>query len=447
MASFFLQRRFMISKFFDILWGHLSRDELRKFTLCSITFMLLVGSYWLLRVLKDALFDDLVGIVHQPKAKILSMIVIVPLVLIYTRLVDTVERHKLFFWICTSYSVLFSLILYCYTHPLQIFYTSFLPGNIIGWITYVSVESFGSLAIGLFWAFMASTTNTASAKRGYPMIYTIGQLGTIATTTMVTKVQFIGFTTLWAGASCAVFIVPFVIMLLLTTVPQETMQSNVKTNIQKKEKTGLFEGLRLLSTKPYLLGILVISTFYEVVVTIMEFQMKMLARQIYTTRETFAAFLGTYGQATNLLAFAFALFGTGIIVRTFGVRFCLVMFPLVSGTIVSATLFNPSLSIIFAAAMITKALSYTLNNPVKELMYIPTSKDVKFKTKSWIEAFGARGSKGTGATVCAIFANDLPYLITFGTIASLSVISVWATVAFLVGTQYNRLIKEEKIIE
>ncbi|MBL4588223.1 hypothetical protein JKY79_02670 [Candidatus Babeliales bacterium] len=122
----------MISKFFDILWGNLSRDELRKFTLCSITFMLLVGSYWLLRVLKDALFDDLVGIIHQPKAKILSMIVIIPLVLIYARLVDTVERHKLFFWICTSYSMLFTLILYFYTHPLQIFYTRFLPGNILG---------------------------------------------------------------------------------------------------------------------------------------------------------------------------------------------------------------------------------------------------------------------------------------------------------------------------
>ncbi|MBL4588224.1 hypothetical protein JKY79_02675 [Candidatus Babeliales bacterium] len=294
---------------------------------------------------------------------------------------------------------------------------------------------------------MASTTNTASAKRGYPMIYTIGQLGTIATTTMVTQVKFIGFTQLWAGAACAVFIVPFVIMLLLTTVPQETMQSNVKTNEKKREKTGLFEGLRLLTTKPYLMGILVISTFYEVVVTIMEFQMKMLARQIYTSREAFAAFLGTYGQATNLLAFSFALFGTGIIVRTFGVRFCLVIFPLISGTIVTSALLHPSLWVIFAAAMITKGLSYTLNNPVKELMYIPTSKDIKFKAKSWIEAFGARGSKGAGATVCATFANNLPSLITFGTIASLSVISVWATVAFLVGTKYNRLIKDDEIIE
>jgi AAA family ATP:ADP antiporter len=440
----------MIFRIIRALFGEMSKNEMKKFGICSLVFTLLIGGYWMLRVLKDALFDDLVGIVHQPKVKIASMFVIIPLVLIYTKLVDTVERHKLFYFICSTYALLFTLIAYFCIYPAGIFtdsYFSFIPGNLLGWVTYISVESFGSLAIGLFWAFMASTTTSASAKRGYPMMYAVGQFGTIGATTMVANAPFFGVSHLWMFATAGIFIVPFLIALLINSVPQEELQSEVPNAPIKKESTGLFEGLRLLSTTPYLMGVLVISTFYEVVATIMEFQMKMLGRQIYTTKETFASFLGIYGQATNILAFSFAIVGTGFLVRNFGVRFCLIMFPLISGSIVSVTLFHSSVWVFFLAAVITKGLSYTLNNPVKEMMYIPTSKDVKFKAKSWIEAFGSRGSKGTGAAINNFFARDLGSLLTFGTITSLSLISIWAVVAFIVGTKYNGLIRDQKTIE
>lgn len=46
--------------------------------------------------------------------------------------------------------------------------------------------------------------------------------------------------------------------------------------------------------------------------------------------------------------------------------------------------------------MFLKALSYSLNNPCKEMLYNPTSTDVKFKAKSWIDIFGQRGASDTG---------------------------------------------------
>ena len=46
-----------------------------------------------------------------------------------------------------------------------------------------------------------------------------------------------------------------------------------------------------------------------------------------------------------------------------------------------------------------KGLSYALNNPCKEVMYIPTSKDAKFKTKSFIDMFGSRSAKMSGAQI------------------------------------------------
>ena len=41
--------------------------------------------------------------------------------------------------------------------------------------------------------------------------------------------------------------------------------------------------------------------------------------------------------------------------------------------------------------LLLKGFSYCLNNPCKEILYQPTSSNVKFKAKSWIGVFGARG--------------------------------------------------------
>jgi AAA family ATP:ADP antiporter len=440
----------MVPGFIRNLFGDMSANEAKKFSLCSITFMFLIGAYWELRVLKDALFDDLVGMVHQPKAKMLSLLVIIPLILIYTKLVDTVERHKLFYFICTTYGVLFALIAYFYVNPMPNFAPALVanvPGKLLGWITYITVESFGSLSIGLFWAFMASTTNTASAKRGYALIYGVGQIGSIGGPTLVTYAPVLGLPMLLMIGATAVLAVPFLIFMLMSIIPQEDMQSDVHAQAAPKKRTGLLEGLRLLTTTPYLLGVLVISTVYEIVGTIMDLQMKLLAREVYTTKETFAAFLGSFGQTTNGFALLLAFFGTGIFVRKFGVRFCLVMYPVLSGVVVASTLIYPTLWPVFFAVLMIKGLSYTLNNPVKELMYIPTSKDVKFKAKSWIEAFGGRTAKAGGSIINNFFAGDLTALMTYGTFASLGVIGVWACIAFLIGTTYNTLIKENKIIE
>jgi len=99
------------------------------------------------------------------------------------------------------------------------------------------------------------------------------------------------------------------------------------------------------------------------------------------------------------------------------------------------------------AVVIFKGLSYTLNNPSKEVMYIPTSKDVKFKAKSWIDSFGNRSTKAVGASVNAALKSSLPLLITAGTVISLGIVGVWLVVAAFVGNTYNTLQKENKIIQ
>jgi AAA family ATP:ADP antiporter len=49
--------------------------------------------------------------------------------------------------------------------------------------------------------------------------------------------------------------------------------------------------------------------------------------------------------------------------------------------------------VLFMLLSVLKAITFSLNEPVKELLYMPTSEAIKFKVKAWIDVFGARCAK------------------------------------------------------
>jgi AAA family ATP:ADP antiporter len=154
-----------------------------------------------------------------------------------------------------------------------------------------------------------------------------------------------------------------------------------------------------------------------------------------------------YGMMVNGLALTFALLGTSFLMRRFGLRFCLILFPFVSLFFVSGVYFFPSLAVLLSACIATKGLSYALNNPAKEMMYIPTAQDIRFKAKGWIDQFGGRSSKALGAAVNDMFRHSAETLIAYGTFISLGLIVVWALAAAYVGTSFNRLTEKKQVVE
>ena len=157
----------------------------------------------------------------------------------------------------------------------------------------------------------------------------------------------------------------------------------------------------------------------------------------------------------NGVALSFAFIGTSFFMRKFGLRFCLLTYPAVIGIVLLGLLGLNSIGAtnieimwaLFASMVAVKGLSYALNNPTKEVMYIPTTKDIRFKAKGWIESFGGRSSKGTGAFVTAYFANSLSSLLLYGTFISLGVVGFWLIVANFLGKKFNKLQAENKTVE
>ena len=441
----------MLIRLVHSLWGDLSHEEIKKFGILSMIITLILGNYWMLRSLKNAVFNDLVGLEYQPFAKMASLFVVAGIVLVYSKLVDTLTKKRLFDVVCLFFASMFFLTSVSVSYP-EYFLTnsSIIPihGNIMGWICYFTFES-SSLMIVLFWSFVTSVTKPEAAKKGYGMVITCTQIGTILGSTIVAK-----FSTIWgvpviiALGGFTTLLVPMLVRVYIANIPLEVV--DIKSPKDKKPKTGFLEGLRIIATRPYVIGILIVSTLYEIIGTILEFQMNMIAKDIYTSRDLYASFTGTYGISINILALLFALLGTSFFMRRFGLRFCLLAYPCLVGFVLMFLFTFKAIGCdnvelmwaLFGSMVMIKGFSYALNNPTKEVMYIPTTQDIRFKAKSWIESFGGRTSKGTGAIVTASFAQNLSALLTYGTIISLGIVGVWMIAANLLGKKFNTL--EEK---
>lgn len=435
----------MIDKIHSYFWGDFDREEIKKFSILSLMFFCMIGSYWLLRTQKDAVFNALVGFEYQPYAKMLSFVASIMVALMYSKLVDLLSKDRLLMVLATFFGGGFLCISLLLAHPTIGFANEIAsPSRWLGWAIYVFIELSGTTLVGLFWAFVTSSTNADSAQKGYPIVIAGSQAGSVLGSWFSYQSARFGNQFLFMlGAFGFCLIVPCVF--LYNALVSRRMR--VGAGSASRSKTGMLEGLRVLISRPYVLGILVLATAYEVVATILEFQMKMLARDVYHTKEAFAAFNGLYGMITNSLALVFALLGTSYLMRRFGLRFCLLVFPVATGIMVGAMWFAPSLAMATAGMIVIKALSYALNNPSKEIMYIPTSHDVRFKAKSWIDSFGGRSSKSIGAVVNTIFSDSMTSLLMYGTLLSLGLIGIWIVVASYVGHRFAYLVKHQEVVE
>ncbi|KAL7438844.1 hypothetical protein ACHAXH_009193 [Discostella pseudostelligera] len=438
-------------------------DFIRTMVLSSTLFVM-IGGYWLLRSLKDVVLAALCGVESIPKAKMLSVFVVLGIVAVYNYLLDEsngFRKEQLFYVFGSFYAVLFTGIAYLLGHPtIGLANQVEDPMRLLGWVSYCGIESFGSVMVTLFWSFANSNFNLKQAKRSYGLMVATAQVGSILGPTVVSRFgQRLGIPACYMiGACCmptlqlTMWIYVKMFGVVATEATPEKVLEVKDASTTKKEKPGILEGIHLFVKHNYVKGIFAISCLFMVEVTILDYTMKVLARDHFAEEhpcqpyhesgeamscwdtetnsaagmstnaaESFTAFMGLFGQATNTLSFLLSLFGTSAVIRYLGLRSTLLLFPSICLIVIIIVRMYPTLNVVFAAMIILKANSYALNNPTKEMLYQPTSSNVKYKAKSWIDIFGDRGSKAMGSVVTNAFSTSTGELVDKGSLVGMCV--------------------------
>jgi ATP:ADP antiporter, AAA family len=455
------------------LYGdQLSMSEFCRTICLATTLFFMIGSYWVMRSLKDPILSALCGVTVIPKAKMLSVFVVLFVVSIYNKLLDSdIPKHKLFYIFGMFYFTLFMIIAFVLMHPvLGLANEVPSPYRIMGWVSYCSIESFGSVMVSLFWSFANSNISLETAKASYGVMVATAQIGSILGPTFVKyAAPRYGPAKCYMVGACGILLLQFTMYSYISIYGvQETKNApadadaNKDSKKPKKEKAGILEGLQLFYKYNYVKGIFAISCLFMVAGTIVDFTLKVLAQQFFAEEHpclpgmscynaldigkhgssqeataAFTSFMGFFGQATNLLSFTLSFFGTSAVIRYLGLRLTLLLFPsIILGMIIIVRL-NPTLYTVFGAMMVFKACSYALNNPTKEILYQPTSPAVRYKAKSWIDIFGARGSKALGSIVTNAFSHSATSLVQNGSLVGMCVAAFLIWNARFMGKKFD----------
>ncbi|KAJ8613438.1 hypothetical protein CTAYLR_002323 [Chrysophaeum taylorii] len=433
---------------FERLYGKMSWEEKLRLLWLASTLFFIIGGYWLLRSLKDPVISTICGVEYIPKAKMMSVVVVTVLVFVYNKLIDMFPKHQLFYIVGGFYASLFTTIAALLAMPptssTSIYNADASPYRLLGWVSYCAIESFGSIGVSLFWAFTNSTYNLEGAKKSYGLMVACAQLGSIAGPTLVNvATESQGLPTMYfCGALCMVMMV---VSIWGYTIRFGTSESGKP----RKDAAGMTEGLVLFWKYNYVKGIFALSCLFMVEVTILDFSMKVLAKAKFDAEHpddptaataAFASFMGFFGQSANGLSFCFSLVGTSFVIRRLGLNKTIVLFPTLCLVAIFVVYAYPTLEVVFAVMLVLKGLSYSLNNPCKEILYQPTSSAVKFKAKSWIDVFGARGSKALGSVVTNAFSDSAADLLTYGSFVAMGVSSFLIWVAYWMGLNFDHLI-------
>lgn len=293
----------------------------------------------------------------------------------------------------------------------------------------------GIVAAGFSWLFLQLTTDTGT------QLYS----------------DVVNHQVLLIAAASSVLCIPMLIYLLNRKVPKRYLhgyeavyQFEKERKEQHEDKPGIFDGLTMFLKWPYLLGIFGMVFFYDVTSAILSYQSLGIAQGGAKGLSEVSSFLLQLDLWMHLAGLFISLIGTSYLMTRFGERICLLLIPALTGVVLTFFLVTYSAWSIVVAFIFLRSINYAFALPVRESLYIPTVKEMKFKSKSWIDAFGSKLSKGTGSGVtllASIVEQAFPLLLfPFYVGVFVLITSLWTATAFFMGRRFDQAIKNKEAI-
>lgn len=421
-----------------------------------------------MKELKDSIFVAMVGTDALPKAKLMSVFILIPAILFYSFLVDRLRKPHLLYFYCGLYAIGGFVLAYLLGHDtMGLANTTVSYNRYFGWFFYFFYEGYSPFVVSLLWAIANSITEPAFARQGYAIMAAGGKLGGAFSALLCcylfscATLPFFGLMTDVTRHQLAIFIssmflclvpVMFAVMSRFMTEKQwHGYEAAYKLEKEQQEPVGIWSGIQMFFKQPYVLGIFFFIFFYEVINVVLNYHRIVSAHHAATTLSEFSCALFGSIFWVNFSSFILSFFGANALFRLLGVRRCLMVVPLLTGFFLFIGLIHYTVGTLLTVFVIIRAINYGISYPLRESLYIPTTKDIKFKSKSWIDSFGSKFSKGGGSIINCLMpivpqgASRIGGALVQAPLFAL-LTAVWFLVAYLMGRRYGKAIAQNEVI-
>lgn len=314
---------------------------------------------------------------------------------------------------------------------------------------YIWIGLINVFIVSQFWAFANDLYTEGQGRRLFPFIG-VGQslgawVGAAAVTPLVRGLNYTPYTLMLLGA--AALMVALSITLIVNK--RETRRADPDGVAASVATLGGQGGFELVFKDRYLFWIAVLIVLLNVVNTTGNYLLNTLAvneavRQFGTgesaivqSRQFLTTFSGSISATVNLLGFLVQLFVTSRVIRFMGVRGALFILPALALINYSIIAVAPILAVVRIGKILENSTDYSIQNTLRQALFLPTSREAKYKAKAAIDTFFTRGGDVVSAGFVAL--GQVIGLPTAGFAAlNVALTGVWLWVAGQIAKEHRK---------
>ncbi len=416
---------------------------------------LVMFAYYVIKTIREGLIlADAGGAEFKTYASGFMAVALLPILGLYNWLSATVSTRKLTFSVVGFFIV-------C----IQLFFLA-LQADVphIGKIFFVWVGIFSLSAVAQFWSFANELYSREEGERLFPIVG-LGMTGGAFAGSMLAGDLFD------EGTSAGVVLQVAAGLLLLHGVLYAIVMARPEAQRQRpsettEKKSGLLEalqGFRLLATRPYIGLLALLILLLNLVNTTGEYILSKYA--VATAWEALealpdrpdaprawvgayiSAFYGDFFLWVNIVAVALQAFVASRLVKHLGIAGVLFALPIVSGLTYFIAAFGSALggmALFRWAKTAENATDYSIMNTARAMLWLPTSREEKYKAKQTIDSFVVRIGDLLAAGVVFVGTQILELSPQGFAGINVGLVVAWFGLAYLLWRSYRRLSAEKE---
>ena len=148
-------------------------------------------------------------------------------------------------------------------------------------------------------------------------------------------------------------------------------------------------------------------------------------------------FYSKYFTYVNALGLLLQLFVVSRVVKYLGVSKAVMILPIISLVAYNVLIFLPMLRAVMAAKVAENSTDYSLNNTVRNMLFLPCTYEEKFSAKQAIDSFFVRMGDVLSAAVVFIGTAVLTLRPRQFALVNAIIVIAWLAIAWQVGRQYT----------
>jgi len=375
---------------------------------CMVCGFFICADYAIVRPVSNSLFIHAYGAEYFPYAWLTMVPLNLFLVALYSRFLPSLGVQNTFFVIL---SAIFAMNLFC------AFFIDTLP--FLPFVLYVWKEIYVVLLFQQLWSQIHSSTLAGRAKYLYGILFGIGGIGGVVGSLVP------GFFAIDVGSEKLLFCATPLYLILGIAFFALFKQSSAPV-LQPRKNEPFFQEVTLIARSRRLFSILGLVVCMQLSATLIDYQFNTSLAEAIPEKDARTEYFGRVMAIVQCLTASMQFFGTFLLLHFLGLKRSHLLVPVLLGANALSYLVFPLFGIVTWAFISIKALDFSLFGILKEMLYLETKPEEKYRAKAFIDVFAYRSSKALASLLIlgvqlVAGATILPVL----TWSSMAIFALW----------------------